>query len=451
MAAMAHKTLTKQRAVVVGLGLTGASCVRHLHGLGYELIGVDTRAAPPKLAELQSEFPDVEWHTGGLDERWLRDAALLAVSPGVSLKEPALARAIAAGAEVVGDIELFAHAAKAPVLAVTGANGKSTVTSLVGAMCQAGNLNTRVGGNIGIPALSLLADSTPDVYVLELSSFQLETTVSLNAHAATVLNIAPDHMDRYASLQAYAAAKARIFRGTGLMVLNADDAIVQGMALPTRVAVRFMLNAPQSMSDYGLGGSGSEVWLVRGDDEIIPARDVPLPGRHNLANVLAALALTDALQVPRAAQVAAIRAFRGLPHRTELVAERDGVRWINDSKGTNVGATAAALNGMSAPVVLIAGGDGKGADFTELKGVCAAHARAVVLIGRDAPQIEQALRGVVPTRYAADMPAAVRIARDLARAGDIVLLSPACASFDMFDNYQHRGDVFRRAVEELLA
>ncbi|MBI3899178.1 MAG: UDP-N-acetylmuramoyl-L-alanine--D-glutamate ligase [Gammaproteobacteria bacterium] len=444
------KTAMKKRALVVGLGFTGATCVRYLLKQGYDVVGVDTRRQPPNLHELQREFPNVVLHTGGLDERLLRDHDLLVVSPGVSLKEPAIAQAIAAGSEVVGDIELFARAAKAPVLAITGANGKSTVTSLVGTMCQIAGLNTKVGGNIGVAALSLLGPREPHVYVLELSSFQLETTSSLNARAATVLNITPDHMDRYADINDYAAAKARIFRGDGLMVLNADDAIVQQLVQPARRVARFCLGEPSSSIDYGLQQRNGETWLVHGDEPILRAVDVPLPGSHNLANVLAALALTDALNVPRAAQVAAVRAFKGLPHRTELVGERDGVRWINDSKGTNVGATAAALNGMTAPVVLIAGGDGKGADFSELKDVCAAHARAVVLIGRDAAKIEAALQGVVPTQHAHDMKEAVRAAHAFAQPGDIVLLSPACASLDMYKNYEHRGATFRAAVEELL-
>ncbi|MFL6651437.1 MAG: UDP-N-acetylmuramoyl-L-alanine--D-glutamate ligase, partial [Sulfurifustaceae bacterium] len=308
-----------------------------------------------------------------------------------------------------------------------------------------------VGGNIGVPALSLLGEREPDVYVLELSSFQLETTASLNARAATVLNLTPDHMDRYATLDEYAEAKARIFRGDGLMVLNADDDRVRAMGVPGRRQVYFSLGMPAAPADYGVRLFGGELWLVRGDLDLLAARDVPLPGRHNLANVLAALALADAMILARDAEVKAVRAFKGLPHRTELVADHNGVRWINDSKGTNVGATVAALNGMDAPVVLVAGGDGKGADFAELKDVCAARARAVVLIGRDGPRIEAALQGVVPVEYAADMRAAVRAAQTLAQPGDIVLLSPACASFDMFRNYEHRGDVFRAAVKELIA
>ncbi len=478
-----HRTNPK-RVLVVGLGTTGFSCVRYLAARGYDVSVTDSRAAPPNLAELKREFPDVPVHTGGFAADWFIRAEMLVVSPGISLREPAIARALAAGCEAVGDIELFARAvqertnvaggrmphrdvsmpraqdaqerppgateAKAPVLAITGANGKSTVTSLVGDICRAAGLDTRVGGNIGVPALSLLGPEEPDVYVLELSSFQLETTTSLNARAATVLNLTPDHMDRYRNLDEYADAKARVFRGDGLMVLNADDARVLRMAQPNRRSARFTLGAPSSSVDYGLRDEGGRLSLVRGEERLLAASDVPLPGRHNLANVLAAIAITDALGVARDAQRRAVRAFKGLPHRTELVAEQEGVRWINDSKGTNVGATVAALNGMEAPVVLIAGGDGKGADFGELRDVCARRARAVVLIGRDAPRIEAALAGILPVRHAKDMQDAVRAARALARPGDVVLLSPACASFDMYKNYEHRGDVFRAAVAEML-
>jgi UDP-N-acetylmuramoylalanine--D-glutamate ligase len=450
MLAVEMKAQSK-RALVVGLGATGVSCVRYLMTLGYDVSAIDSRAEPPLLAEIKREFPNLPVHTGGFAADWFIRAELLVVSPGVSLREPAIARALSAGCEAVGDIELFARAAKAPVLAITGANGKSTVTSLVGEMCRAATLSTRVGGNIGVPALSLLGSREPDVYVLELSSFQLETTASLNARAATVLNLTPDHMDRYGSLDEYAEAKARIFRGDGAMILNADDAQVRRMTQPSRRTAHFSLGTPASSSDYGLRGQGGETWLVRGEEKLLPTTDLRLPGRHNVANVLAALALTDVLGLALEAQRKAIRAFKGLPHRTELVAETNGVRWINDSKGTNVGATVAALNGMEAPVVLIAGGDGKGADFTGLRPACAARARAVVLIGRDAARIEAALAGQVATTHAADMRAAVHAARSLARPGDIVLLSPACASFDMYKNYEHRGEVFRAAVQELLA
>jgi UDP-N-acetylmuramoylalanine--D-glutamate ligase len=438
-----------RRALVVGLGLTGQSCVRHLVARGYDVTSVDTRPQPPKLDELRREFPGLVVHTGTLAPSLFEAPGLLVVSPGVSVQEPTIARAVANGAQAIGDIELFVREATAPVLAITGANGKSTVTSLVADMCRAGGLKTLTGGNIGIAALDLLKQPAPDVYVLELSSFQLETTWSLNALAATVLNITPDHMDRYGTLDDYAAAKARVFRGNGLMVLNADDSLVSSMAIPGRASVHFTLDAP-GIADFGISLHNGAEWLMRGTKPLMPVADVPLAGKHNLANVLAAMALAQTAGVPADACARAVREFKGLKHRTELVAERDGVRWYDDSKGTNVGATVAALNGMTAPVVLIAGGDGKGQDFTDLRPVVTGHARAVVLIGRDGPIIERALAGTVPLQRATDMRAAVEAARVLAHKGDVVLLSPACASFDMFRNYEHRGEVFRQTVREVL-
>jgi UDP-N-acetylmuramoylalanine--D-glutamate ligase len=437
------------RALVVGLGVTGLACVRHLVARGYEVTVVDSRTQPPQLPALHDEFPDVAVHTGGFAANVFARPGLLVVSPGVSLREPSIARALAAGHEAIGDIELFAQSARAPAVAITGSNGKSTVTALVGEMCRASGMDTAIGGNIGIPALSLLREPEPEVYVLELSSFQLESTHSLNAHAAAVLNITPDHLDRYGDVDEYAAAKARIFHGDGAMVLNADDNLVMRMTLPRRRVIRFGLNPPAA-DDYGLIESKRETWLAKGGRSIMPAGEVPLSGKHNLANALAAMALAECVGVSFEAMREAVRRFKGLPHRMEVVIERDGVRWINDSKGTNVGATVAALNGLSTPVVLIAGGDGKGADFTPLQSACAERARAVVLIGRDAPRIETALISVVPLQHADDMITAVRAARGLARPGDAVLLSPACASFDMYRNYEHRGDVFKAALKEVL-
>ncbi len=445
-----------RRALVLGLGLTGFSCARYLTARGYAVRVLDTRATPPMLEPLRQALTHVEVHTGGWRADWLREAELLVASPGISLKEPPLAQAIARGARPIGDIELFARAApRAPVLAITGTNGKSTVTALAGAMCAAAGLRVAVGGNIGTPVLELLEqeadDAAPDCYVLELSSFQLETTYSLAPAAAVVLNVTPDHMDRYASLEEYAAAKARIFHGNGRMVLNADDSITLRMRKPGRSVVYFGLGAPRGPADYGLVAQRGVTWLARGDTLLLPAAEVPLEGRHNLANVLAAMALTEALNVPLAAQREALRAFRALPHRAQCVAERNGVRYIDDSKGTNVGATVAALTGMPGPAILIAGGDGKGQDFSALREAVVAHARAVVLIGRDAPRIEQALEGCqVPVVHAPDMRAAVATAARLARPGDTVLLSPACASFDMFRDYVHRAEAFRKAVQELI-
>jgi len=449
-AVLMARTETK-RALVVGLGLTGLSCVRYLAARGYDVTVADTRGAPPKLEELTREFPRVAVHTGGLPASLFDDPGLLVVSPGVSVKEPEIARAIGGGAQAVGDIELFAREATAPVIAVTGANGKSTVTALTGEMCRRAGLRTAVGGNIGVPALSLLAGEEPDVYVLELSSFQLETTYSLNARAAAVLNVTADHMDRYRDIDDYAQTKARIFRGNGTMVLNADDSFVTRMRQSGRRTVYFGLERPAGAQDYGLDEIDGAAWLVRGRHPLMPAGEVPLAGRHNLANVLAAMALAEAAGVGSEAACVAVREFKGLKHRTELVTERNGVRWYDDSKGTNVGATVAALNGMTSPVVLIAGGDGKGQDFSGLKNAAAERARAVVLIGRDAPLIEAALGSAVTIRRARDMHDAVRIASELARPGDVVLLSPACASFDMFRNYEHRAEVFRAAVKEVAA
>ena len=439
-----------QTALVLGLGATGLSCARYLSAHGYRVRVADSRSAPPMLSSLRSEFPDMPVHTGPWDSRVFRDADLLVVSPGLSLRDPEIAAALAAGATAVGDIELFARAATAPVIAITGANGKSTVTTLAGEICRAAGLDAAVGGNIGIPALDLLRHPEPDVYVLELSSFQLETTFSLNARSATVLNITPDHMDRYRNIEEYAAAKERIFHGDGVIVLNRDDSRVMAMARAGRRAMCFGLSQPRDESDYGLVRKGSDEWFARGARAFMPVAELQLEGRHNVANALAAAALTDVIGVPFDSMRRALSSFKGLRHRTEVVGERDGVLWINDSKGTNVGATVAALNGMDRPVILIAGGDGKGADFSQLRGAARNRVRGMVLIGRDAPLLEQALGDLVPVVHAADMREAVQKAAALALSGDAVLLSPACASFDMFRNYEHRGDVFRDAVAKVI-
>lgn len=439
----------QQRALVVGLGVTGLSCARYLHEGGYKVTVVDNRRRPPMLDQLTATLGDVDCHVGAWDPRLFDDPGLLVVSPGVSLTEPLIASAIADGAPVVGDVELFARAATAPVLAVTGVNGKSTATALVGDMCRQARLDTRVGGNIGVPILSLLEPPNADVYVVELSSFQLETTYSLNAFSATVLNLGRDHMDRYDSFEQYAAAKARVYNGNGVMVLNRDDTAVLAMAQSGRRQISFGLGSPRQQEDFGLIKADGVEWLGNGEQIRIPADCVPLQGRHNIANALAAMALAHTMGIPADAMERAIRRFQGLPHRSEVVIEHAGITWIDDSKATNVGATQAALAGAAHPVVLIAGGQGKDADFRSLKDVVATHARAVVLIGRDARFIESALEGVVPVRHAATMIDAVARANELAQIGDIVLLSPGCASFDMFDNYAHRGEVFASTVRDL--
>ena len=441
------------QTLVVGLGKTGLSCVRYLRARGVEVAVTDSRADPPGLAALRGELPDVPLFLGGFDEAPFAAAQRLLVSPGVPVSEPRVASALARGAEVIGDIELFARAVEAPVAAITGSNGKSTVTSLLGEMARAGGLRVAVGGNLGDPALDLLAPGV-ELYVLEVSSFQLETTHSLRPAAAAVLNVSADHMDRYPSVEAYAQTKARILEGAAVGVINRDDPRVAAMGGIAGRDVGFGLGAPAGAAEYGLLERDGATWLARGEAALLPAGEVRIKGRHNLANALAALAMGEACGLALPAMLAALRAFRGLAHRTVLIAEHDGVRWFDDSKGTNPGATAAALTGLVDPregarAVLIAGGDCKGADFHGLAATLARTARAVVLIGRDAPLIERAVAGLVTVEHAADMTEAVRLAARLARPGDSVLLSPGCASFDMFDNYEHRGRVFAAAVQGL--
>jgi len=393
-------------------------------------------------------WPKVRVSLGAFDSRRIARARRIVVSPGVSLREPALAAATEAGSECIGDIELFARAADAPVIAVTGSNGKSTVTAMVASLLDAIGYRVRAGGNLGPPALDLLeADpESPDFYVLELSSFQLETTFSLRPAAGVVLNVSADHMDRYRTLAEYAAAKGRVYSGAGTAVVNRDDPGAARLAARAAAVIGFTLGAP-GPGDFGVVTHAGEPWLAEGERRLVPASSVRLAGTHNRANALAALALVRAAGGDAAAAAPALAHFEGLPHRMRLVAEIDGVRWYDDSKGTNVGAAAAALEGMERPVVLIAGGDGKGADFTPLREPVQQRARAVVLIGRDAPRLEAALNGAAPIAHAADLEAAVERAAELAQAGDAVLLSPACASFDMFASYRERGDAFVAAVE----
>jgi UDP-N-acetylmuramoylalanine--D-glutamate ligase len=443
------------KTLVVGLGSTGLSCARYLRAQGLTFAVTDSRANPPGLERARAELPDVALFLGGFDASIFASADRLVVSPGVPVTNPHVAAAAARGIEVLGDIELFARAAHAPVVAITGSNGKSTVTTLLGRMAEQCGVCVAVGGNLGKPALELLGDAV-ELYVLELSSFQLETTRSLHARAAAVLNLSADHMDRYPDLSAYAAAKARILDGAEVAVLNRNDALVADMRGRAGADRSFGLDRPMRTDDFGILLKNGVRWLSRGSRALVAADELALAGRHNLANALAALAMGDACGLAMDPMLEVLRGFRGLPHRTMLVAEKDGVRWYDDSKGTNPGATAAALEGLvdragTARAVLIAGGDCKGADFAPLADTVQRTARAVVLIGRDAPMIERVLVDRVRILHAADMEEAVRCAAEAARPGDCVLLSPACASFDMFDNYEHRGRVFTAAVLGLPA
>ncbi len=444
---LARLGLDRQAAVlIVGLGKTGFSVARFLARHGIRFAVTDTRADPPFADQLRESLPDAAVFLGAFQPAAFEAATHLIVSPGVPLESPQIQAAIRRGVPVLGDVDLFACMAQAPVLAVTGSNGKSTVTTLLGLMAQADGRETRVGGNLGTPMLDLL-DAAADLYVLELSSFQLESSRILEPLAATVLNLSPDHMDRYPDLAAYARAKQHIFHGNGVQVLNRDDACVAAMAAPERTSVWFSLESPTA--DYRLGQVGDEEWLLAQGQALMPTRAVRLQGRHNLANALAALALGDAAGLSRTAMCRALETFTGLDHRAQWVAEVAGVTWINDSKATNVGACMAALAGMTRPVVLIAGGDGKGADFTVLRPVVADKVKATVLMGRDAPLLAQALGDIAPTVTVVNMKQAVQAAHGLAAAGDVVLLAPACASLDQYKDYQERGRMFADEVRGL--
>ena len=461
--------VTHGRAVVVGLGKTGVSVARHLAAHGIPVGIVDSRREPPGLAEARAVAPAPDIRLGGFDGPYLAGAVELVVSPGVSLAEPAIAAARDQGVPVCGDVELFARVARAPVVGITGSNGKSTVTALLAAMALRAGVRVASGGNLGTPALDLLpppawshapgaGPSPPELYVLELSSFQLETVESLAPAAATLLNLSADHLDRYPDVERYFAAKRRILAGAGTVVVNRDDPCIADLAPGLEAAGTAVLGftaRPPGPRDFGLVDRRGEVWLARGGprgaEPLVPVRGLRLVGRHNHANALAALALAEAVSLPRGACLAAVAAFGGLPHRCELVAEIRGVRWVNDSKGTNVGATVAAIEGLATegPIVLVAGGDGKGADFAPLALAAAGRVKRAVLLGRDAPRIETALGATVPVTRTETLDAAILAAAASALDGDVVLLSPACASWDMFTSYEARGARFVDAVRRL--
>ena len=461
--------LSGKHVLVLGLGESGLAAACWCARQGAWVRVADTRAAPPYLAELKRRIASAEFVAGEFDKALLDGIDLLVLSPGLSGGLMVVIHARAAGIPVVGEIELFAQGLRdldpsVPVLAITGTNGKTTTTALTGHLLRATGKIVGVAGNISPAALTALmdaqdADALPQVWVLELSSFQLETTESLNPVAATVLNISDDHLDRYIDLDEYASTKARIFQSApeapGVQVLNRADPRVRRMALADRRIITFGLDAPAAADDFGLRQNRGELWIVQGGRHLLPVSALPLAGLHNAANAMAALALCSTLGFDANALLPALRSFRGLAHRVEEIAELDGVVWYDDSKGTNVGATVAALEGIGGTgrkVVVILGGDGKGQDFAPLKQAVARHARAVVLIGRDGPLIEKAIAGSrVTAKNVVDMSDAVHRARALARPGDAVLLSPACASFDMFRNYEHRAQVFVAAVRALEA
>jgi UDP-N-acetylmuramoylalanine--D-glutamate ligase len=444
--------LKGRKVLVLGLGDTGLSVANWVAGEGGSVRAADTRAAPPRRKDFAGEL-----HAGKFKASLLKDIDLVCISPGLSLEEEVIQSALAKNIPVVGDIELFAWAAvgknSGKKIAVTGTNGKSTVTALTGHLLRSAGIDCEVAGNIGPPALEALAKrgkKQPAVWMLELSSYQLETTWSLAPDAATMLNLSEDHLDRYGGLAQYAEAKARIFMGEGAQVLNRCDSASMALALPGRTQLTFGLDAPEMAEDFGIARSENADWLVRGKERILALADLPLAGAHNASNALAACALAVCAGVPLAALAKGLRSFRGLPHRMQRVALRDGVEWLDDSKGTNVGATVAALKGLSRKAVLILGGEGKGQNFAPLAPAIRVHGKHVLLIGRDAALIEKAIAASgVPAERMASMEKAVKRAAQIAVSGEAVLLSPACASFDMFRDYKHRGDVFAAAVKAL--
>lgn len=444
---------TDNKQVVVGLGMTGLSCARFLAKKHRAFAVVDSRQQPPALEEFKREFPQVSLQLGEISDESLHGAAQLVVSPGIGLDQPAIARAIAEGVAVCGDIDLFCSEAVAPIVAITGSNGKSTVTTLVGEMARCAGKNVAVGGNIGVPVLDLLQSQEPDLYVLELSSFQLERTAVLAAEVATVLNVSADHMDRHPTLQHYHQAKHRIFRGCKQVVVNRADPLTAPLVADDVTVWSFGLDKPD-IRGFGLVDEGGVEYLAFEFERLMPVSELQLVGRHNIENALAALALGAAAGLAIEPMLTALRQFNSLQHRCQLVAELQGVRYYNDSKATNVGAAAAALEGLAdacGKIVLIAGGDAKGADFKPLLPVLQQRARALVVLGEAADQLLALCQQSLPVLKVSSMDEAVSAAASLSQQGDAVLLSPACASFDMFDNYQHRGDVFCQSVLALAS
>lgn len=431
-----------KKVVIIGLGLTGLSCVDFFLARGVTPRVIDTRISPPGLDKLPE---NVERHLGDMNQEWLLDADLIVASPGIALASPALSVVAEAGVEIVGDIELFCREAQVPIVAITGSNGKSTVTTLVGEMAKSAGWNVGVGGNIGLPALMLLKQEC-DLYVLELSSFQLETTNSLRAAAATILNVTEDHMDRYPlGLQQYRAAKLRVYENAKVCVVNSDDALT----MPIRGADSRCVSFGADVGDYHLNRQQGEIWLrVRGE-KVLNTREMKVTGKHNFTNALAALALADAVGIPRASSLKALTTFTGLAHRFQLSLEHNGVRWINDSKATNVGSTEAALNGLhvDGTLHLLLGGDGKSADFSALAQYLQGDNVRLYCFGRDGAQLA-ALRPEI-AEQTETMEQSMRMIAAKVKTGDMVLLSPACASLDQFKNFEQRGDEFSRLAKEL--
>lgn len=448
---MSQMIVTSKVKAIIGTGITGLSVARFLVAQQQAFVLLDTRTSPPNLEQVKREFPGVSIECGELNLQTLLACDEIIVSPGVAVATPALEQAKAAGIPVVGDIEIFVRYAKAPIVAITGSNAKSTVTTLVGEMAKTAGINVAIGGNLGTPALELLNDAI-ELYVMELSSFQLETVTKLNAKVATILNISADHLDRYENMRAYILAKLRVYFGAEQIVVNRNDLLTHP---PLAAGVKpTFFGGKADFGGFGVMSRDGVEFLAKNLTPLMAAAELKIRGRHNIDNALSALALGDAAGIPMNAMLATLKTFSGLRHRCEFVAEKNGVEFYNDSKGTNIGATLAAIFGLARDpqqLIVILGGEGKGQDFTELTSALRAINSRVVLIGRDAPLIEQAINNAAPIVHAESMVDAIHNAFSLAHSGDAILLSPACASFDMFKNYEERGEIFCRAVRELCA
>ena len=434
--------------LIFGLGQTGMSVVNYLCDKVQNIYVTDTRDEIVNATNLKG-LNNVKAVSAESVPSILAGVGLVVISPGISFEHPLIVQVHEANIPIVGDIEIFACVTDVPIVAITGSNGKSTVATLVAHLINSAGKNALLGGNIGVPALSLLKSRAPDFYVLELSSFQLESIKSLNASAAVVLNISADHMDRYESLDDYASVKSSVYAGDGIMIINTDDPYVSRMKIHGRKCVTFSSKQPSSDQSYGLCIEEDKVNLMRGQDLVIEGANLLVYGLHNYLNCLAALAIMEAIGFSLDDARKGLHDFKGLNHRNEIVLDKNGTQWINDSKGTNVGASASALASINSKVILIAGGEGKGADFTGLGSVIKEKATSVILIGKDAQRIARVVDNSIPIFYAKSMRMAVEIAFGIVKRGESVLLSPACASFDMYSGFEERGEDFRSCVLEV--
>ena len=439
-----------QAFLIIGLGQTGLSCARFLLEQGHAVSMMDTREQPPCLDIVQNELPEVLVQTGGLNLGLMLKSDIIVLSPGVDPRLPEIKAAREQQIEIIGDIELFTRSINEPVIGITGSNGKSTVTTMLAEMAVMAGKQVQVGGNLGLPALALITDPAPDFYILELSSFQLETVSSLDAYAAVVLNMSPDHLDRYDDVQQYQDTKAKIYIGSGTMIINRDDELVNSWSSESRNQLGFTLQSPAD-NEFGIIEQGDVTYLAHGQQTLISTAELQVRGEHNIANALAALALGQTMQLPMPAMLEAVKQYHGLPHRCQRVGQQQGVEWINDSKATNVGACIAAIEGLASErnIILIAGGEGKEQAFADLVPIFESNVKGLILIGQDAQKIADITPASVDQKSARNMTEAVEKAEAIAETGDIVLLSPACASFDMYNSYSERGDAFIQAVEAL--